>query len=181
MAAADEAERLKTDEAFMAEAVREARRAAEFGEVPVGAVVAVGGRIVARGRNLMITANDPTAHAELSAIRAAARILGNYRLTDATLYSTLEPCVMCAGAIVHARVARVVYGAADAKTGADVSVFGLLRDPRHNHRPEVAGGVLAETCGALLSEFFARRRAEKRAEKGEKSAPPGADDADLPA
>lgn len=135
-----------------------AREAGAAEEVPVGAVVVVGGEIVGRGYNQPILGNDPTAHAEIMALRDAARRLGNYRLPGSTLYVTLEPCVMCTGAIMHARVARVVYGARDPKTGAAGSIIDLYREDRLNHHAEIEGGVLAEECGALLSSFFAARR-----------------------
>ena len=135
-----------------------ARQAEAAGEVPVGAVLVKDGTVVASGWNHPIGAHDPTAHAEVVALRAAAQALGNYRLTDTTLYVTLEPCAMCAGAMVHARVKRLVYGAADPKTGAAGSVFDLVRAQALNHQLEVQGGVLAEECGALLRAFFAQRR-----------------------
>lgn len=135
-----------------------AREAGAAEEVPVGAVVVVDGEIVGRGFNQPILGKDPTAHAEVMALRDAARRLGNYRLPGSTLYVTLEPCVMCTGAIMHARVARVVYGARDPKTGAAGSVIDLYREDRLNHHAEIEGGVLAEECGALLSSFFAARR-----------------------
>lgn len=135
-----------------------AREAGAAEEVPVGAVVVLAGEIVGRGFNQPILGRDPTAHAEVMALRDAARRLGNYRLPGSTLYVTLEPCVMCTGAIMHARVARVVYGARDPKTGAAGSVIDLYREERLNHHAEVVGGVLAEECGALLSSFFAARR-----------------------
>lgn len=145
----------------MQQALRCAREAAEQrGEVPVGAVVVIGEAIVAEGGNRCITDHDPSAHAEIVALRAAGRQLGNYRLPGATLYVTLEPCVMCAGAMIHARVERVVYAATDPKTGAAGSVFDTLISERHNHRVAVRGGVLAEEAGELLRDFFgARRRA----------------------
>lgn len=129
------------------------------GEVPVGAVVAKQGSIIAEGWNRPIGTHDPTAHAEIIALRAAAQALSSYRLLDTTLYVTLEPCAMCAGAMVHARVRRVVYGASDPKTGAAGSVLNIVQHPALNHRVELTGGVLAEECGALLSGFFAARRA----------------------
>jgi len=135
-----------------------AREAAAADEVPVGAVVVVAGEIVGRGFNQPILRHDPTAHAEIMALRAAADRLGNYRLPNSTLYVTLEPCVMCSGAIVHARVERVVFGARDPKTGAAGSVVDLFGEERLNHHTEIQGGVLAEECGALLSAFFAARR-----------------------
>ena len=128
------------------------------GEVPVGAVLVLEGRCIGEGWNRNITLADPTAHAEIQALREAGRNLGNYRIPQSTLYVTLEPCVMCAGAIVHARVARVVYGAADPKSGAAGSVFDTLLSDRHNHRVEVRGGVGADQAGALLRGFFRSRR-----------------------
>jgi tRNA(adenine34) deaminase len=145
----------------MRAALDEARSAAASGDVPVGAVVVQGGVVVARAANRTVRDQDPTAHAELLAIRAASAGLGSWRLEGCTLYVTLEPCAMCAGAIVLGRVPRVVIGAWDPKAGMAGSVGDLLRHPRLNHRPEVAGGVLEEECGTLLREFFAvRRRAE---------------------
>lgn len=154
-----------SDEYFMREAMKEAELAADIGEVPVGAVIVAGNSIIARGHNRMISANDPSAHAEIAAIREAGRVLDNYRLTDTRLYVTLEPCIMCSGAIIHARIGRVIYGARDYKTGGDVSVFNILQDPRHNHHPEVTSGVLEEECSAMISAFFARRREQKKLEK----------------
>jgi len=142
----------------MAVALEEAARGAEAGEVPVGAVVVVEGRIVGRAHNAPIALVDPTAHAEVLALRAAARETGNYRLTGATLYVTVEPCAMCCGAALHARIARLVYGAADPKAGAVQSLYRLLDDARLNHRVEVVAGVLGPACGARLSEFFRARR-----------------------
>ena len=142
----------------MRAALAEARRAAEAGEVPVGAVVVSGGVVVSRAHNAPIGRNDPTAHAEVLAIRAAAESMGNYRLTGATLYVTLEPCAMCCGAIVHARIARVVYGADDPKAGAVESLFRLLAEPRLNHRVATTRGVRAEEAARLLSGFFETRR-----------------------
>ncbi|MDI6907015.1 MAG: tRNA adenosine(34) deaminase TadA [Thermoanaerobacterales bacterium] len=152
---------LNAHEALMREALAEAEKALALGEVPVGAVVAVGGRIVARGHNLRETQNDVTAHAEIVAMRAAARVLGGWRLENAAVYVTLEPCPMCAGALVQARVAQVVYGAEDPKAGAAGSVVELLREPRFNHQVEVIGGILAGECAALLQRFFARLRREE--------------------
>lgn len=146
------------DETFMRAALDLARQAAAVDEVPVGAVVVVGGEIVGRGYNQPIVRHDPTAHAEIMALRDAALRLGNYRLPDSTLYVTLEPCVMCSGAIMHARVARVVFGARDPKTGAAGSVVNLYEETKLNHHAEIAGGILAEECAALLSGFFAARR-----------------------
>jgi tRNA(adenine34) deaminase len=143
----------------MRHALALAARAADEGEVPVGAVVVRDGEVLGEGWNRPIAAHDPTAHAEIQALRAAAANVGNYRLTGAELYVTLEPCPMCAGAIVHARIARVIYGAADPKGGACGSVFDLLpSDARFNHRTTCEGGVLAAACGDLLREFFAARR-----------------------
>ena len=142
----------------MREALELARQAEAAGEVPVGAVLVKDGAVIGSGWNHPIGAHDPTAHAEMAALRATARVLGNYRLTDTTLYVTLEPCAMCAGALVHARVKRLVYGAADPKAGATGSVFNLAQSDALNHRLEVEGGVLAEECGELLRAFFSRRR-----------------------
>ncbi len=135
-----------------------ARQAEAAGEVPVGAVVVAGGKIVAEGHNISVSAADPSGHAEVVALRAAASALGNHRLNDATLYVTLEPCVMCVGAMAHARVSRVVFGAYDKKAGALGSVEDLSVSRAMNHRFEVNGGVLAEECGELLSAFFETRR-----------------------
>ena len=147
------------DVAFMREAMALAERAAAEGEVPVGAVLVRGGAVIGRGWNRPIASHDPTAHAEIGALRDAAEHVGNYRLPGSTLYVTLEPCPMCAGAIVHARVARVVFGASDPRTGAAGSVFDLLpSDERFNHRTRCDGGVLAEECGDLLRAFFRARR-----------------------
>lgn len=151
---------LTIDERYMAAAIELAREAATLDEVPVGAVVVMDGEIVGRGCNQPIRRHDPTAHAEIMALRDAAARLGNYRLPGATLYVTLEPCVMCAGAIMHARVARVVFGAPDPKTGAAGSVVNLFAEDRLNHHAEITGGVSAAACGALLSGFFAARRAK---------------------
>ncbi len=142
----------------MERALALAARGAEAGEVPVGCVIVRDGIAVGEGWNRPIGSHDPTAHAEVVALRAAARHLGNYRLVDTTLYVTLEPCVMCVGAMVHARVERLVFGARDPKTGAIESAFRLLDGELHNHRIAVSGGVLAEACGALLRDFFRARR-----------------------
>ena len=147
-----------TDRDYMAEALALARQAGSLGEVPVGALVVREGVIVGRGFNQPITHHDPTAHAEIAALRDAARTLGNYRLPGCTLYVTLEPCMMCTGAILHARIARVVYGAADPKTGVAGSVLDLYAEPRLNHHAQVEGGIMAAECGGLLSAFFAARR-----------------------
>lgn len=146
------------DRYWMGRALDLARRAAEAGEVPVGAVLVRDDEVIGEGWNRPISACDPTAHAEVVTLRAAAARVGNYRLVDSTLYVTLEPCPMCAGAIVHARVARVVFGAVDPRAGAAGAVFNLLQSEALNHRAEVTGGVLAEECGALLREFFRARR-----------------------
>lgn len=135
-----------------------AREAANLGEVPVGAVVVKDGEVVGRGFNRPIDLHDPTAHAEIMALRDAARNLGNYRLPHCQLYVTLEPCVMCSGAIMHARIAQVIYGARDPKTGVAGSVIDIYQESRLNHHAHVTGGVLAEECGQLLSSFFAARR-----------------------
>jgi tRNA(adenine34) deaminase len=142
----------------MRAALVEARRGGDEGEVPVGALIAIGGEVVAAAHNRPIALSDPTAHAEVLAIREAGRKVGNYRLPEATLYVTVEPCVMCCGAIVNARLARVVFGATDAKAGAVESVYRLLDDGRLSREVIVTGGVLAEECGALLKEFFRARR-----------------------
>ncbi|HZW36259.1 MAG TPA: tRNA adenosine(34) deaminase TadA [Candidatus Deferrimicrobiaceae bacterium] len=149
-------------EVWMRAAIREAESAAAAGEVPVGAVV-VGpsGEILSRARNSPISANDPTAHAELLALRKAAKKVGNYRLTGCRLVSTIEPCPMCAGAAVHARVSEIIYGADDPKTGAVRSLYRIASDPRLNHRIHVISGVLAEECSALVTEFFRTKRKQE--------------------
>ena len=146
------------DELFMGQALELARQAGAAGEVPVGALVVHEGEVVGRGWNQPIGRHDPTSHAEIMALRDAADRLGNYRLPGCTLYVTLEPCAMCAGAIMHARIARVVFGARDPKTGVAGSVIDLFAEARLNHHASVVGGVLAGPCGALLSSFFAARR-----------------------
>jgi tRNA(adenine34) deaminase len=146
------------DETLMQAAFEEARAAAEAGEVPIGAVAAVRGEIVARGQNRVLRDVDPTAHAEIVTMRAAAKTIGNYRLVDCELFVTLEPCAMCAGAMIHARLGRLVYGAADPKGGAAGSVLEVLNHPRLNHQMALTSGVLAEECGELLREFFRERR-----------------------
>lgn len=146
----------------MAEALRLAEHAARAGDVPVGAVVVRGEEAVGRGENRTVRDQDPTAHAELVAMRAAAAALGSWRLDDCTLYVTLEPCPMCAGGIVLARIPRVVYGAADPKAGAAHTLYRLLDDTRLNHRADVVAGVLGDRCGQILSQFFARKRARDR-------------------
>jgi len=146
------------DAVFMQAALEQAAEAAKAGEIPVGAVVVIGGEIVATGQNRSIRDSDPGAHAEVVALRKAGSRISNYRLTDATLYVTLEPCAMCIGAIVQGRVARVVFGAYDPKAGAAGSVIDLTDSPAFNHRFEIMGGVLAEECGAALKDFFSDRR-----------------------
>jgi len=149
---------VETDQRFMHRALELAREAERHGEVPVGAVVVLEGEIVGEGYNAPIGEHDPTAHAEIRALRAAAQRLGNYRLPGTTLYVTLEPCVMCAGAMIHARVQRLVYAARDPKTGAAGSVFHIADSDRHNHRLAVTSGVLAEESAELLRTFFRARR-----------------------
>jgi len=146
------------DQFWMQRSLELAQRAEADGEVPVGAVIVMDNEIIGAGWNRPIAGHDPTAHAEINALRAAASQLGNYRLCATTLYVTLEPCVMCAGAIIQARVARVVYGATDPKTGAAGSVFAILGTERLNHRVEVTGGILAAESGALLQDFFRNKR-----------------------
>jgi tRNA(adenine34) deaminase len=146
------------DEQFMRLALDEAQKAMEAGEVPVGAVVVRGGEVIASAHNAPVGLRDPSAHAEILALRKAAAGEGNYRLAGTTLYVTIEPCLMCAGALVHARVSRLVFGAADPKGGAAVSLYRVLEDARLNHRVEVAGGVLAAECGEILSRFFREKR-----------------------
>lgn len=147
---------------YMTEALDLAREAWKTGEVPVGAVVVRDGQVVGRGFNHPIAAHDPSGHAEVMALRDAARNLGNYRLPGCTLYVTIEPCVMCAGAIFHARVARVVYGAPEPKTGAAGSVVNLFAEARLNHHADIVGGVMADECGGMVSAFFAERRQAQR-------------------
>ena len=149
---------MTADERFMREALAEAARGGAAGEVPIGAVVIIAGAVVGRAHNAPVALSDPTAHAEVLALREAGAKAGNYRLPGATLYVTVEPCAMCCGALVNARVARVVYGARDPKAGAVESLFQLLEDRRLNHRVEAVGGVLAGESAALLREFFDRRR-----------------------
>jgi tRNA(adenine34) deaminase len=144
---------------FMRQAIDQAHNAWALGEVPVGALLVRDGVVIATGFNQPIGTHDPTAHAEIMALRAAATILGNYRLPGCDLYVTLEPCAMCAGAMIHARLARVIFGASDPKTGACGSVVNLFEQEKLNHHTSVIGGVLAEDCAGLLKEFFAERRA----------------------
>lgn len=148
----------KPDELWMEEALREAQRALALGEVPVGAIVVHEGRIVGRGCNRPVSANDPTAHAEVLALREAGQTIGNYRLLDCDLYVTVEPCAMCAGAITHARIRRLIYGAEDPKAGAVHSMLQVLNHPKLNHTVEVNSGVLAARCMDLLQTFFRERR-----------------------
>jgi tRNA(adenine34) deaminase len=151
---------LQTDELWMQEALRAAQRALEAGEVPVGAVVVHDGKIVGRGFNRNLSDSDPTAHAEVVALREAGAAIGNHRLGDCELFATIEPCAMCAGALVHARIRRLVYGADDPKAGTVHSVMQVVNHPSLNHRMEVRGGVLAGKCAELLQEFFRSRRAQ---------------------
>ncbi|MDO9191876.1 MAG: tRNA adenosine(34) deaminase TadA [Undibacterium sp.] len=147
-----------TDQDFMALAYAQAQRAWNAGEVPVGAIIVKDGVVIAQGFNQPIGSHDPTAHAEVMALRAAAELLGNYRLPGCELFVTLEPCVMCAGAMMHARLARVVYGASDPKTGACGSVINLFQQEKLNHHTTVLAGVMADDCAHLLKNFFASRR-----------------------
>lgn len=149
----------EADAGFMREALEQAQRAWDQGEVPVGAVVVKDGVVIARGYNQPIGKHDPTAHAEIVALRAAAEVLGNYRLPGCELYVTLEPCVMCSGAMMHARLSRIVYGAPDPKTGACGSVVNLFEQEQLNHHAQAVGGVLADDCAGILKSFFAARRA----------------------
>ena len=151
---------MMTQADFMREALAEAQAAAEAGEVPIGAVAVYEGEIIARGQNRVLRDVDPTAHAEIVAMRAAAKVLNNYRLTGCKLYVTLEPCAMCAGAMLHARLARLIYAASDPKAGAAGSVLAVLNHSRLNHQMAVTSGILAEESAALLREFFRQRRAD---------------------
>ncbi len=154
-------ERVSEHDEFMGDALEQARLARDAGEVPIGAVLVMGGQVVGRGFNRPISGVDPTAHAELVAIRDAATRLGNYRLIGSTLYVTIEPCLMCAGAFVHARIGTVVYGALEPRTGALVSTVRAAELPGHNHRVAVVGGVRSDECRALMQEFFRQRRGAK--------------------
>ncbi len=147
-----------TDTDWMHHALKLAERAQQEGEVPVGAVLVLNDEIIGEGWNRPIAAHDPTAHAEIMALRAGAAKLGNYRLNNTTLYVTLEPCVMCAGAMMHARIKRLVFGASDPKAGAIISVFNIFDSSKLNHRVEYVGGILSDECGAILSRFFEARR-----------------------
>ena len=149
---------MSPDEDFLRAAISAALEAQASGEVPVGAVIVRAGEIIATGRNRVITDHDPTAHAEIVALRAAGLVLGNYRLENCELYTTLEPCAMCAGAILHARIRRLVYAAPDPKAGACGSVLSVLNHPQLNHRVNVTSGLLADECGAMLTNFFRSRR-----------------------
>lgn len=148
----------RQDEAWMKEALLLARRASQEEEVPIGAVIVRDGKIIGRGWNRNIALSDPSAHAEIMAMRDAGTSIGNYRLTGCSLYVTLEPCPMCAGAMIHARLERIVYGADDPKTGAAGGKFDILGDPAHNHSAEIHGGCLADECSVILKDFFRRRR-----------------------
>lgn len=159
------------DSNYMRQAISQAHNAWALGEVPVGALVVKDGEVIATGFNQPIGTQDPTAHAEIMALRAAASILGNYRLPGCELYVTLEPCAMCAGAMMHARLARVVYGASDPKTGACGSVVNLFGQEKLNHHTELVGGVMAQECSVLLKDFFATRRAEAQRASGERLEP----------
>ncbi len=160
---------LQQDQQFMQRAIELAQQAAAINEIPVGAVVVYQGEIIGEGFNQSITLNDPSAHAEMLAIRQAGKKLNNYRLLDCTLYVTLEPCSMCAGLLVHSRIKRLVFAAHDLKTGAAGSVFNLVANDKLNHQIEVSAGIMAEPCGAMLSTFFKRRRQEIKAAKKAKN------------
>ncbi len=149
---------LEVDESYMDLALEEAKKAEELGEVPVGAVVVTGDIVAGRGFNQPIRTKDPTAHAEIVAMREAALHMKNYRLAGATMYCTIEPCAMCAGAMIHARIARLVFATPDPKAGAAGSIYNILTDPRLNHRVEVVCGIRDAECARLLQDFFARRR-----------------------
>jgi len=149
---------LDVDEQFMDLALAEAKKAEASGEVPVGAVIVSDGIVIAKSFNRPLSLNDPTAHAEISALRDACREQGNYRLSNATMYSTVEPCMMCAGAMIHARLARLVFGTPDPKAGSAGSIYNVLTDPRLNHRVEVISGIREDECASLLRDFFQRRR-----------------------
>ncbi len=154
-----------SDEYWMEKALTFASKAEAIDEIPVGAVLVKDNQLIAYGYNRSITDNDPSAHAEMMAIREGGKVLNNYRLIDCTLYVTLEPCSMCAGLLVHSRIKRLVFGAKDAKTGSAGSIMNLLQEPRLNHQVEVTDDVMSEQCGAVISAFFKRRRKEKKAAK----------------
>ena len=154
-----------SDEYWMEKALTFASKAEAIDEIPVGAVLVKDNQLIAYGYNRSITDNDPSAHAEMMAIREGGKVLNNYRLIDCTLYVTLEPCSMCAGLLVHSRIKRLVFGAKDAKTGSAGSIMNLLQEPRLNHQVEVTSDVMGEQCGAVISAFFKRRREEKKAAK----------------
>jgi len=154
-----------TDEMFMRRAFELAQKAEQLNEIPVGAVVVTNGKIIGEGFNQSITLNDPSAHAEMLAIKQAGQTLQNYRMLDCTLYVTLEPCPMCAGLLIHSRIKRLVFAAHDLKTGAAGSAFNLVQHEKHNHKIDITQGILAEQCSALLSNFFKRRRAEIKAQR----------------
>ena len=156
---------LKDDIYWMQQAIELAKKAEAQGEIPVGAILVAEGKVIAEGWNQSISRHDPTAHAEIVAIREAGQFIENYRLIDTTLYVTLEPCPMCVGAMVHARIARVVFGASDYKTGAIHSAMNLIEHESHNHKMEFEAGVCSDTCSQQLSDFFKKRRAEKKALK----------------
>lgn len=160
-----EYQQMEKDEKFMKLALAEAQKGLAAGEVPVGAVIVMDGRVIARAYNKPVSLSDPSAHAEILALRKAARKLGNYRLTGAEMYVTLEPCAMCAGAILHARVRRVVFGAGDPKGGAVTSLFRMLEDKRLNHSAEVVHGIMEEACSEILSRFFREKRITSSARK----------------
>ena len=149
---------LGSDEQFMKLALQEAQKSKEFNEVPVGAIIVMGGEVISNSHNKSISQNDPTSHAEINALRIAAKKIGNYRLTGATLYATLEPCAMCYGAIIHARIPRLVFGAYDPKTGVCGSSIKLHEQNCFNHTPELKGGVLERECSLILKEFFQKKR-----------------------
>ena len=151
---------MESDEHYMDLALAEAKKAEMAGEVPVGAVIVSSGTVIGRGSNQPISGHDPTAHAEIIALREAARRQRNYRLMNATMYCTVEPCVMCAGAMIHARLARLVFGTPDPKAGSAGSIYNVLTDPRLNHRVDLVSGIREDECAAILHEFFARRRSE---------------------
>ena len=153
------------DQYWMAKALEYANKAEQLDEIPVGAVLVKDNKLIAAGYNRSITDNDPSAHAEMIAIREGGKALNNYRLIDCTLYVTLEPCSMCAGLLVHSRIKRLVFGAADEKTGSAGSIMNLLQDSRLNHQVDVEAGVLSELCGQTISDFFKRRRQEIKAKK----------------